>query len=1417
MTIIALSLSFQLNNPFIAGDQSQPPAKVQKPLRKDVNFSVERNVAPSPKIQFHVNVKNVRQIPIQIYRLNSSDLVRQFEPRPTRPATTGRPVLSFLLDVAQKNPSRTAPQDSYFQRQFNLPNISPGYYLIQSPGYEGRSWATFNVTNLSLVFKRGEKHALAWITDAKSGRTLPGVHVTDFRNHKKIAEVTTDAKGVAPLSIPPGQDILLAQRGNDLAAIPTAGYSRDGTVVAHMQFDRPVYRPGQRGEYKSILQRIKGLGYEPIAKKAITMELYDPQSTLLERHELTTTSLGTLAGSFDIPREGALGSYTVRLVKGDESFAYESFQVAEYRKPEFKATSTFSKNRYLSGEKIHFKLATEYYFGAKVPGAQVQITVRRSPMNWGIDRFEYSDGNLYSRNTLMANEVVAQDVRTTAADGTLDFELLSTAGFADANYEFQCTITDGSSRQITYGASVPVYAASIRVSAVSTVGYVPLGRLIPIAVRLSDLDNKPVGGNVDLELRQRVWSEKEKREIEVVTEKTTVVVPATGKATASMPAKSEGYLILVATSKDSTGRKTTSRSDIYVADPFSSPASQKAAPMVGIRLEKQKYTVGDTVNGFVESNRPGHPILLTMEGADLLSYKVIDKPGPFTYKLDLATCPNMNFDVNQWVEGNRTTGSAMITVDDPTRRISVELKPEKTELSPGDKAHYSVTTKNSAGKPVAAEIALQVIDDAIYAIQADHTPKLFDTFYGRRPNGVVTEASAPREMSGGAYQRNAMAMEAMFGGAPGGKDASMRTQFVDTAYWNAFVQTDENGQGSIDFEMPGNLTAWRAQARAITTATQVGEAEAMTRSSRPLTLRLATPRQMAVGDRLNVIATVTNRNPQSENVRIRVKIGSKTTEESIVAPASGDARIQVPIEAEQLGAMAIVGELLDSSGLRLDGLEVKVPVNPNGVPFKVVTTGVTGDGKLSVTLPENRILDSESVKIRFLSGPASQIGQIEKNLLDMGRYSPVIAAEQVEVAARMGIPWTDDRIREPIAMLGRTRQSAGWGWWDGGTPNPVITARVLRGLSQTTSYPEWQTLRQAAREAAEHQYASVQFAEFRAFLVEALAISGSPKAAPWTLETDDTKTAISPTAQLALAHALFLTGQPGRAKARLARLTALVSRGTSSFLPVGNGVGWSGSQLEANARLLDLTCEFDPTNNLVDTLAEWVSDHSSESNGPGDTIALVNSLRRYADLRKSPSQVGILKVHVGNADVPVNRQPDGMWAEVILPGQSEGKPITVDGIDPSHPLRYVIEARAYKKAIIESKGGIRTLFRWEVLNEAGAWEELNRPLKRNEAVRATSVVWGDSVSDAVRVTLPIPAGFEFVDSDRFTNSRQEVRDGAVIYYTVLADGRPSSFRFYLRSETDGTISVPAAMAEALRRPESRGNSDALHVVISGGQ
>lgn len=1372
---------------------------------QEVNLVVGRNVAPSAKIRVYINTKNVRTVPIKIYRLPIEDLRHMLDPKPVYPKNTGRLVRTLSVDVGGKQKILDAPQDTYYQRQVNIPDLSPGYYLVESPGYKGNRWATMNVTNLSIVVKRGERQALTWVTDAGTGAVVPNASVIAFRKGQTEGKTTTDKDGIAKLSMPPGEDVMLVHRGTDAAVVGVVGSTRDGEVVSHMNFDRPVYRPGQQGFFKAILRRIKGLGYDPIGNQKVLVEVLDPQQTLIQSNELKTTPIGTVAGDFDIPKEGALGFYTVRVSQGKDVLSLQSFQVAEYRKPEFKATSSFSQKRYLSGEPVQMTLNTEYYFGAKVPNAQVQVTVRRSPNYWGMDNYSYDDGNLYESDTYRAGEVLLNDIRPTDSAGKLVVEVPTKNNPIDSVYSFELTITDGANRQIKHSNSVPVFAAGVRVSANPKVSYVPLGRLIPIEVQLADLDGAPVGGNVQLELLQSVWSEAEKRSIEKVIESTTVVVPKSGKVTASLPSKSSGYLGIRAIAKDSGGRVTKSRSGIYVANPFSPPETTRSEPSVSVRLEKHEYIVGDTVTGFVETNRPGRPILLTMEGADLLSYQVLPKAGPFSFKLNAASAPNMEFNVSQWVKGNRIASGTEVEVVDPAKRITVALVPNHQEYSPGDKAQYKVTTRDSKGNPVGAEVAVQVVDDSIYAVQADSTPALVHTFWGNRPNGVMTAGSAPEDLSGGAYQMQKNL----------GKDAPMRTQFVDTAFWNAFVQTGPSGEANVEFDMPGNLTAWKAQARAVTGATQVGEATAMTKSSRPLTVRFATPRQMVVGDRLSMVATVTNRTIRAEDVAVKVTVNGAEREFKVKAPASGDAKVIVPIEAKDLGSMKLRGELINSSGTRLDGLEVGVPVLPNGVPFRSVISGRTNGQAVVARLSETRIPGSEKVKLRLLPGPASLVPAIEDNLLQSGRYSPVISAEQVEVAALRGYDWTKPDIREPIAMLGRTHQPAGWAWWDEGTPDPVITARVLRGLMATKKYPQWASLRESALHAAEEQYKNIQFAEYRAHLVEALALAGSPSAKSWVKEVQESKTAISPTAQLALAHALLLTGNEDAARERVRRLTALVSKGTTSFLPVGHGLGWTGSELEANARLLDLLLTLEPNDSVIDGMAQWLADQCTEYVGPGDASSVLAALRHFSSAKPSPTRVGNIKVKVDGQYVSVYRQPEGRWAEADLPGSMLGKPITVEGIEPGQQLRYAIEVRAYKYASDEDSHGIRTMFRWEVTNEAGAWEELRRDIRPNEPIRVSTLVWGDSVTDVVRLSVPIPAGFEFIDQDRLADARSEVRDGAVLYFCQLHDGLPQTFRFYLRAESDGSISVPAAMADALRRADVRGNSNALRVTVRG--
>ena len=388
--LIALLLQFDFGGHFETNTKRAKPAhravaKVDSKatvIRREVNIYIGGDVAPAKKIALVINTKNVRQVPLQIYKLNPEDLRKIYDLPAPKPKPIGSPFRSVLVDVSNNRAALPAPQDTYYQRQFNLADIPPGYYLLQvQGGFKGQTWGTMNVTNLSVVIKRGTDKSLTWVTDAKTGMAVEGAEVTAYREGKATVAGRTNRQGIAQFAMPRGKDVFLIRRGKDMAALQAVGSSRDGTVVDHIQFDRPVYRPGQTVSYKSILRRIKGFEYEPIGDTPVTVEMLDAQSIVLERHELKTNSIGSVAGNFQIPREGSLGFYTVRIRSGNQTWSLKNFQVAEYRKPEFKVASSFSDKRYLAGDTIHLKVNAEYYFGAKLPNATVQLTVRRSGMN----------------------------------------------------------------------------------------------------------------------------------------------------------------------------------------------------------------------------------------------------------------------------------------------------------------------------------------------------------------------------------------------------------------------------------------------------------------------------------------------------------------------------------------------------------------------------------------------------------------------------------------------------------------------------------------------------------------------------------------------------------------------------------------------------------------------------------------------------------------------------------------------------------------------------------------------------------------------------------------------------------------------------------------------------------------------------
>src|SRR5690606_23268602 len=109
------------------------------------------------------------------------------------------------------------------------------------------------------------------------------------------------------------------------------------------------------------------------------------------------------------------------------------------------------------------------------------------------------------------------------------------------------------------------------------------------------------------------------------------------------------------------------------------------------------------------------------------------------------------------------------------------------------------------------------------------------------------------------------------GGKGGGADGdAIRSEFRNTAFWEAFVTTDASGRASIEVTLPDNLTTWRTQARAVSGDTLVGEATHELLATKPLLVRPALPRFARVGDSFTLRTLVRNATDLTQEVSVSI-------------------------------------------------------------------------------------------------------------------------------------------------------------------------------------------------------------------------------------------------------------------------------------------------------------------------------------------------------------------------------------------------------------------------------------------------------------------------------------------------------------------------------------------------------------------
>jgi len=660
----------------------------------------------------------------------------------------------------------------------------------------------------------------------------------------------------------------------------------------------------------------------------------------------------------------------------------ELFRLEEYRLPEFEVTlrppeemlpdGSRKPKRLRAGEPITLAVSSRYYFGGPVPGGVAQIEVQKGNFAWDLPvplDFPWLSPPLEDSRHRQTDGASVQQTRVVLdAQGQASFTFDPGAEGGDASYTFKVSVTEASRREVraerTLRATVDGYA--VRADPKNKLPRP--GNPVTVEFRAQDANEQPVVTTGEVTLTRKIWWEvwldSAGREIsgDALKQKraeTSVWPPRVDPGMKEWTLKSQGYRSdLISTHSVATGTngvgewRFTPDREGYFQIAWESPdvwalAGSKqsvtnrirtecvvwataGAPDLGYRTEglqlvidRDSFRVGEKAPVLVVTANPGRWVWLTVDAGGFAGQQVFQMPGT-TRLVELEITEQMvpNFGLQAASVSERKLFRDYVSVVVPPIRnfLQVEVIPERPENRPGSEGRLTVRTRNWEGQPVAAEVALSLVDESVFYIQSELAPDPRQFFFGQRRDSqpglgssfdsgdyrlwvrgsddqiregggggaptsndlpldlervVITGSLIPSTelaMDDAAAGRYALAASPMakamaeVGGAAPEPVVVVRRDFRATGLWRPALQTDSEGQVSVTFRYPDSTTRWLARGVAGTAGNQFGMGTNSSLTRSPLVVRLQTPRFLTTGDTAVISANLNNNTEQPMTV-----------------------------------------------------------------------------------------------------------------------------------------------------------------------------------------------------------------------------------------------------------------------------------------------------------------------------------------------------------------------------------------------------------------------------------------------------------------------------------------------------------------------------------------------------------------------
>ena len=1022
-------------------------------------------------------------------------------------------------------------------------SLAPGAYLLtmtapetEAIGYNEQKHFLM-VATANLTLKAAPREVLIWATNVQTGEPIANAPVTLLeRNGGEVGTATTDADGLARFSVSiDGSEGPFTPRA---AVLQTADHFGVGTTEwsrgieayefgfnadfssqyrIYLYTDRPVYRPDQPVYFKGVIRERDDVTFTPpTAFSAVPVQIFDDRGEVIFDEELPLTAYGTFSGQFDIADDAPLGFYRINAeapVTG--YFGRESggitFSVAEFRLPEFQVELAAEQDQVVQDETLQVLVDSQYFFGGSVSDSDVTYSVQANsyffdydgPGRYDFNGFDYDSGpgEFYG---FFGREVASGTGRTNS-EGQFLIEI--PADLEDATqsqtWTIEATVRDESGLTVSGRTDVVVNKGLIYLGARPSQYVGSVGEENDIEIIAVDWESEPVADQpVNVEVVERRWfsvQEEDERgrttwtwdveEIPVTTGQVTT--DDNGRASFSFAPPNGGIFKVKVNSRDDAGNEVISATTLWVSSQEYVAWRQQNSNRIDLIADQSDYNIGDTAEILITSPFQGTvEALVTVErGRVLTTEHITMDSNSYVYRLPIIDtyAPNVfvtvmivkGVDDNNPVAGFRM-GMVELGVEANRKEIIIQATPDREQAGPRETVTYTIETTNWAGEPVQAEVGVALTDLASLSVGDPNSQPLLRFFYGEQGLGVRT--STPLTIN--TDQITQTVLDTIKGGGGGfgeGGIFDIRQDFVDTAFWDATVETDANGRAEISVLLPDNLTTWRLDTRAVTSGsdglTLVGEKTFDLLSTKPLLVRPVTPRFAVVDDALTLAAIVNNNTEQDLPVVVAIEGTGFTMQgdpqQTFTIPAGGRQRVDWPVTVNNVENLDLTffanggdGQYTDASKPPLgQGDDRLLPVYKYEAPDIVGTGGLLREGGSrteAIALPRNFEVTQGELSISLDPSLAATTIDGLDYLLNfphqcieqtVSRFLPNIMTYRA--LDQLGV--SDDDLEANLTqavsfavqrLMAQQKSNGGWGWFVQDRANPLTTAYALIGLTE---------------------------------------------------------------------------------------------------------------------------------------------------------------------------------------------------------------------------------------------------------------------------------------------------------------------------------------------------------------------------------